>query len=376
MKKNLRSIDLHLIANLILSVIVLIMGIVIMIFKAFGLTDIILYVSVLFYIYAFFSIIAYFVKRKEGDYELLLLSLINIIVATYMFVFQKDSLPMILGSALTVYTILVVANRGYKVLMLKNQENFTWVIKFIMTFLLAFVGILTTVNLFNETTVQTMMMGYYFITTGVLMTIESSIELFVTERAFNKIVSKLVDEEDKNLSEVSEVIDEPVITATLEEKPKKKNAVRPKKVETKQTIKKEEKKINENKSNKTESKKVTTAKVTSKPTTKPKQSKKIVEPKKAGRPKKEAAVKESKKSEIKIVEKKKVEKKKNVSKPKSEVKKVTKTAPAKSKKMEVKTNQKIVETTKKNSTKPVAKKTTTKKETTKKPGRPKKVSSK
>lgn len=369
MKKNLRSIDLHLIANLILSVIVLIMGIVIMIFKAFGLTDIILYVSVLFYIYAFFSIIAYFVKRKEGDYELLLLSLINIIVATYMFVFQKDNLPMILGSAMTVYTILVVANRGYKVLMLKNQNNFTWVVKFIMTFLLAFIGILTTINLFNETTVQTMMMGYYFITTGVLMTIESSIELFVTERAFNKIVSKLVDEEDKNLSEVNEVLDEPIITATLEEKPKKKSAERPKKVETKQTVKKEEKKVNENKSNITEAKKVSTAKVTPKPTTKPKQTKKTVEAKKAGRPKKEAAVKERKKSEIKIVEKKKVEKKKTVSKPKSEVKKVTKTAPSKSKKDKLKNKPKKVETTKKTSTKPVAKKTTTKKETTKKPGR-------
>lgn len=371
MKKNLRSIDLHLIANLILSVIVLIMGIVIMIFKAFGLTDIILYVSVLFYIYAFFSIIAYFVKRKEGDYELLLLSLINIIVATYMFVFQKDNLPMILGSAMTVYTILVVANRGYKVLMLKNQNNFTWVVKFIMTFLLAFIGILTTINLFNETTVQTMMMGYYFITTGVLMTIESSIELFVTERAFNKIVSKLVDEEDKNLSEVSEVIDEPVITATLEEKPKKKSVGRPKKVETKQASKKEEKKVNENKSNKTEPKKVTTTKVTPKTTTKSKQVKKAVEQKKEGRPKKEAAVKESKKSEIKIVEKKKV-----ASKPKNEIKKATKDTPVKSKKVSVKTKPKKVETTKKTSSKTAPKKTTTQKDTTKKPGRPKKVSSK
>ena len=230
MKKNLKSIDLHLIANLILSVIVLIMGIIIMIFKAFGLTDIILYVSILFYIFAFFSIIAYFIKRREGDYELLLLSLINIIVATYMFVFQNDNLPMILGSAMTVYTILMVANRGYKVLMLKNQDNFVWTVKFIMTFLLAFVGILTTINLFNETTVQTMMMGYYFISTGVLMTIESAIELFVTDRAFNKIVSKLIDEETKELEEIKEEV---VVTATIKETPKKKVTGKSKKEETK-----------------------------------------------------------------------------------------------------------------------------------------------
>ena len=348
MEKKLKSIDLHLIANLILSIIVLIMGIVIMIFKAFGLTDIILYVSVLFYIFAFFGIIAYFVKRKEGDYELLLLSLINIMVATYMFVFQKDNLPMILGSAMTVYTILVVTNRGYKVLMLKNQDNFMWIIKFIMTFLLAFVGILTTINLFNETTVQTMMMGYYFITTGILMTIESSIELFVTDRAFNKIMSKLVDEENKNLEEINEIKEEPVITASVEKKPKKKTTI---KVENKTKTKKSETKVEESKP-KTETKSKTSK--TAKSKKEATETKKTQEPKKAGRPKKEAAVKESKKSEIKIVEKK---------------------SPATKTKKEptVATKNKAV---KKVETKTVAKKTTKAETTKKKPGRPKKISSK
>ena len=348
MEKKLKSIDLHLIANLILSIIVLIMGIVIMIFKAFGLTDIILYVSVLFYIFAFFGIIAYFVKRKEGDYELLLLSLINIMVATYMFVFQKDNLPMILGSAMTVYTILVVTNRGYKVLMLKNQDNFMWIIKFIMTFLLAFVGILTTINLFNETTVQTMMMGYYFITTGILMTIESSIELFVTDRAFNKIMSKLVDEENKNLEEINEIKEEPVITASVEKKPKKKTTI---KVENKTKTKKSETKVEESKP-KTETKSKTSK--TAKSKKEATETKKTQEPKKAGRPKKEAAVKESKKSEIKIVEKKSPTTK-------------TKKEPT------VATKNKAV---KKVETKTVAKKTTKAETTKKKPGRPKKISSK
>lgn len=353
MKKNLKSIDLHLIANLILSVIVLIMGIIIMIFKAFGLTDIILYVSILFYIFAFFSIIAYFIKRREGDYELLLLSLINIIVATYMFVFQNDNLPMILGSAMTVYTILMVANRGYKVLMLKNQDNFVWTVKFIMTFLLAFVGILTTINLFNETTVQTMMMGYYFISTGVLMTIESAIELFVTDRAFNKIVSKLIDEETKELEEIKEEV---VVTATIKETPKKKVTGK---------SKKEEKKAVETKKEKKNTKTVKDSM----------QTKEKTETKKAGRPKKEAAMKESKKSEIKIVEKKKAQ-----PKVKKEVK-VTKNTTSKTETKASKTlsKEKKETSSKKPTSKVTNKKTTTKKvakETTKKPGRPKKISSK
>ena len=361
MKKNLKSVDLNLIAGLTLSVIVLIMGIIIMIFKAFGLTDIILYVSILFYIYAFFSIIAYFVKRKEGDYELLLLSLINIIVATYMFVFQKDNLPMILGSAMTVYTILMVANRGYKVLMLKGQNNFIWVVKFIMTFLLAFIGILTTINLFNETTVQTMMMGYYFITTGVLMTIESSIELFVTDRAFNKIVSKLVDEENSKLEEVevNESKEETILSINENTKPKKKPAVRTKKeVNTKA---KKETNINQTKAKPKVEQKKNTVKKEEKPKTtekKPVKEKAENQTKKAGRPKKEAAVKETKAKEIKIVEKKTTKEK-----PKKEVKSSPKSVTPKASVKKA--------TSKKNETTKISTKTEPKI-----PGRPKKVSSK
>lgn len=203
MKKTLKSLDLNLISGLILGIIVLIMGVVVMVFKSFGLIDIVLYVSILFYIYALFSTIMYFVKRKEGDYELLLLSLINIIAATFMFVFKKDNPPMILGAGMSIYTILLVANRGCKIILLKNQNNYMWTVKFIVTFLIAFLGMLTTFNLFNEVTVQTMMYGFYFMSLGFMLTIENIIEIFITDATFRKILSKILDEpNDSKLEEI------------------------------------------------------------------------------------------------------------------------------------------------------------------------------
>lgn len=205
MKKTIKNIDLNLISNLVLSIIVLLMGVIIMIFKSFGLIEIILYISILFYIYAFFSTIAYFIRRKEGDYELLLLSLINIITATFLFIFKEDNAPMILGAGMTIYTILLVVNRGIKVLNLKKENNFMWIIKFITTFLIAFLGILTTFNLFNEVTVQTMMFGFYFISLGFMLTIENIIEIFITDDTFKRILSKVLAEEtNKNLEEINE----------------------------------------------------------------------------------------------------------------------------------------------------------------------------
>ena len=140
--------DLTLITQLVLSILIFIGGVTIMIFKSFGLIDMVLYGSIIFFILAFFGVICYFVRRREGDYEILLFSLISILTATFLFIFKNDDAAMILGAGLTIFNILVVANRIYKIITYKNQDNFMWSVKFIGTFLIGFLAILTCVNLY------------------------------------------------------------------------------------------------------------------------------------------------------------------------------------------------------------------------------------
>ena len=199
--------DLTLITQLVLSILIFIGGVTIMIFKSFGLIDMVLYGSIIFFILAFFGVICYFVRRREGDYEILLFSLISILTATFMFIFKNDDAAMILGAGLTIFNILVVANRIYKIVTYKNQDNFMWSVKFIGTFLIGFLAILTCVNLYKEISVQTLMLGYYFTCLGVIMTIENLVELFVTKDKFDKFVSKVIENEYKNL-EMVDVINE------------------------------------------------------------------------------------------------------------------------------------------------------------------------
>lgn len=205
MKKTLKNSDLSLITQVLLSLLIMIMGIIIMIFKSFGLVEIVLYISILFYVLAFLSILAYFIKRKEGDYEILLLALISVITATFLFLFKNDNVPMILGIGMTIFNILEIMNRTYKIITLKQEENFMWIIKFIITFVIGVLGLLTTINLFKEITVQTMMIAYYFITFGFLLSIENFIELFMTDKQFKKILSKMLDENPySNLENIKE----------------------------------------------------------------------------------------------------------------------------------------------------------------------------
>lgn len=199
--------DLTLITQLVLSILIFIGGVTIMIFKSFGLIDMVLYGSIIFFILAFFGVICYFIRRREGDYEILLFSLISILTATFMFIFKNEDAAMILGAGLTIFNILVIANRIYKIVTYKNQDNFMWSVKFIGTFLIGFLAILTCVNLYKEISVQTLMLGYYFTCLGVIMTIENLVELFVTKDKFDKFVSKVIENEYKNL-EMVDVINE------------------------------------------------------------------------------------------------------------------------------------------------------------------------
>ena len=279
MNNALKNLNISLVSNLILSVIVIIIGIITTVFKSFGLVDIVLYASILFYVFAFFSIIAYFVKRNKGDYETLLLSLINIITATVMFVLKGQDELMVLGLGMTLYTIMMVFNRMYKIICLKNENSFMWIVKFVTTFLIGVLGALTAYNLFNEVSVQTLLYGYYFITLGVIMTLENTIDLVVTDDKFDKAMKKVIAEEDSR-SKLEEIKEEKVVKE--EKTVKEVKTAKPKKeVKVKAEVKEEKKVVKKPTAKKATTKKVTVIKETKKPV-----QKESTEKRKPGRPKK------------------------------------------------------------------------------------------
>ena len=181
----------------LLYFILIIIGIVIMSFPAFGLIDPIFYLAALFYIYSFFIVIAYFATRKEKEYELLFNALISIIVASFLMASPSTNVSFMLGTSMLIYTLLLVVNRGFIVYNLKGRNDYLWVIKFIITFLVAFLGILTIINLYNELSVQTLIIGYYFVTLGVMLITEPLFKIFISPSKFNKIVKKIIEEDKK-----------------------------------------------------------------------------------------------------------------------------------------------------------------------------------
>lgn len=192
-------------SNIILSLLILLMGVIIMIFKSFGLIDLKLYGSVLFFILAFISVVSYFSKRKDGDYEILFQALISVITATFIIVCKNESISHTLGIGLAIFNILEIINRIIVIIKLKNNDNLSWIIKFITTFAIFVLGILTSINLFKDITVPTMMLAYYFITFGFIFSLENFIISFASDKKIRELLSKLLeDEEHKKLEEIKE----------------------------------------------------------------------------------------------------------------------------------------------------------------------------
>jgi len=184
--KNLKEI--------ILYTLLIFLGIIIMLYPSFGLLNSIHYISSLFLIFAFFIIIVYFIAREKGNYNLLFEALISIITATFMFITSDGNPSFILGSGILIFTLLTLVNKGIDIY--RYRVEYIWIIKFIITFLIAFLGFLTINNLYRELSVQTLMIGYYFVTFGIISLIEPVIYLFIPKNKISILLKEFLTEEE------------------------------------------------------------------------------------------------------------------------------------------------------------------------------------
>ncbi len=182
--------------TLALYLVITLIGTIVMSFPAFGYLNPVYYASILFYTFAFFNVIAYFFGRddKNKSYELLYFCLINIVAASYLFISNYAEAPTTLGTGFLIYTLLVAVNRVYHMGELKKKKDTLWIVRAMATVLILFLGILTIQNFYREITeVQTLMIGYYFITFGVVSILETLVIGFVSTSTFEHVLNGEID---------------------------------------------------------------------------------------------------------------------------------------------------------------------------------------
>ena len=169
-----KEIDKNLILlDVMLYTIFIVTGFILLNFSSIELVNPVKYASPLFYMFGFFSLLVYFLNRKERDYELLIFGFINVCIASFILIYMSfpDS-GFILADAVLVYSLANVVNKGYACKELAEKKDINFFPKVSVTILLLLLGVFVVSSLYTKVEVGSLILGYYFIIFGFFSLLE------------------------------------------------------------------------------------------------------------------------------------------------------------------------------------------------------------
>ena len=200
----------HLIIDIMLYTIFVVVGFILLNFSEIELLNPVRYASPLFFMFGFFSLLAYFMNRREGDYELLIFGFINVCIAAFILVYISfPNSAFIMADAVLVYSIANVINKGYHCKQLLKNRDVNFFTKLSVTILLLFLGVFVVSSLYTKIEVGSMILGYYFIIFGLLSLLEPLISILTRNVRIEKYILEFLAYEDNKEEEKEVVKEEP-----------------------------------------------------------------------------------------------------------------------------------------------------------------------
>ena len=216
--------------DILLYIIIVIIGFIILFNECFE-KNILLYLYSIFYIIGIASLIIYFLNRTENDYEHLIFTVINVLVGTFALLnFNFRDEYIILSLSILIYTISNTVNKGYYAMILNENKDANVVAKASITFLLAILGLFTSINFYFRNLIENEFLGYFFIAFGLISLLEPFMKILIKNNFINGyLVEDYKEKESKNNK----------LTIKTKVKPiKKKEVVKKKTLKKKNSVKK------------------------------------------------------------------------------------------------------------------------------------------
>ena len=163
--------------DLMLYCIYVVMGYILIGFPEVEILNPMEYSPVLFFMFGFFSLVAYFLNRRVGNYEYLL---INVMVATFVLVhafFGNDALIMAL--VISIYSLSIILNKSYYLVHMLKNKDINFYPKTITVILLILIGLLTVSPIFAKYAAANMILGYYLMAFGLVNLLEVLLTILI-----------------------------------------------------------------------------------------------------------------------------------------------------------------------------------------------------
>lgn len=167
--------------NLISSLFIVLIGVILLVSRNLILDNANDLLYAIMYLYAFIKIIEYFMTKTAGDYENLLIAMASVIAGTAGIVFNFASTPIVLSITLISWVAVLAIIKLIKVDYLMDRQNKMWYAEIIALGIFILVGILTSINLYFSVNVQTLMLGFFFLITGIIEMIYPLIASFAAK---------------------------------------------------------------------------------------------------------------------------------------------------------------------------------------------------
>lgn len=188
----------YLILDIMLYTIFVVVGFILLNFSEIELLNPIKYASPLFYMFGFFSLLAYFLNRREGDYELLIFGFINVCIASFILIYVSfPNSAFIMADAVLVYSIANVINKGYHCKLLLNKKDINFFPKVSVTILLLLLGVFIVSALYTKIEVGSLILGYYFIIFGLLSLLEPLISILTRNIKLENYILEFLSYDNK-----------------------------------------------------------------------------------------------------------------------------------------------------------------------------------
>ena len=165
--------------NVGVSVVLILLGVLLITFPWFGIEEPSKLLYILFTVYAGLKICEYIITRVKGDNEDLYTGIASAIAALSGIKFISYDVPTVLGITLISWVGIMSIIKLIKLDYYHDRGNVMLYVNLITFSLFLLLGILTSVNLYFDVTVQTLMLGFFFVVNGLLNLAEDGIRMLL-----------------------------------------------------------------------------------------------------------------------------------------------------------------------------------------------------
>lgn len=154
--------------ELIIAASLIVCGSLVLIFPLFQFVKVKLIFMVVLAVYGILSLLKFLLTRESRDYEGLFTSIASIVALVIVAFLDVDNVPWFLALSLFIWIIFMSLIKLKKADYYNDRKNKEWILEIVTLILFILSGLLTTINLYYENSVQVLVLGYFYLIHGIL----------------------------------------------------------------------------------------------------------------------------------------------------------------------------------------------------------------